>query len=70
MKYTKTIMREAKEHHQSDEFEFYADAERNGEISLKTYLKACALAGASKTEAKEWLKENYCRAGIKHLSPV
>lgn len=67
MKNTKTIMREAQEHHQADEFEFYADAERNGEISRKTYLRACIAAGAAPAEAGEWLRENYRRAGVEHL---
>lgn len=67
MKNTKTIMREAQEHHQDDEFRFYANAERNKEISRATYLRACMKAGAEKAEALEWLRENYQRAGIGHL---
>lgn len=70
MKQLKTILREAQENHQSDEFEFYCDAERTGEISLKTYFRACKEAGADKSEAKEYLRENYQRAGLKHLCPV
>lgn len=67
MKQLKTILREAQESHQDDEFEFYADAERTGEISRKTYFRACAAANASKSEAAEWLQENYQRAGVAHL---
>lgn len=67
MKQLKTILREAQEYHQADEFEFYADAERTGEISRETYFRACAAGNASRAEASEWLQENYQRAGIGHL---
>lgn len=67
MKSTKTIMREAQEFHQADEFEFFADAERHREISRATYLRACKAGGASRAEALEWLKENYQRAGVVHM---
>lgn len=70
MKHLKTILREAQENHQSDEFEFYCDAQRTGEISLNTYFRACIAANATRSEAREWLRENYQRAGIKHLCPV
>lgn len=70
MKQLKTILREAEENHQSDEFEFFADSERTGDISLKIYLRACQSANASRSEAKEWLRENYQRAGLSHLCPV
>ena len=67
MKQLKTILREAQENHQADEFEFYADAERTGEISRKTYFRACAAGDATHGDAAEWLRENYQRAGIAHL---
>lgn len=51
----------------SDEYEFYADAERRGEISRRVYFSACARAGLSRSEAKAALRENYQRAGIAHL---
>lgn len=70
MKYLKTILREAVECHQSDEYEYYADAQRTGEISLRTYFRACGAAEASRAEAAEWLRENYQRAGLSHLCPV
>lgn len=65
MKNTKTIMREAES--LSDECEFYADAERTGEISRRVYFAACSKAGFSRAEATEALRENYQRAGIAHL---
>ena len=67
MKQLKTILREAQEHHQDNEFGFYCDAERNGEISRTTYFRACKAADATKGEAAEWLHENYQRAGVAHL---
>ena len=67
MKRLKTILREAQKNHQADEFEFYCDAERNGEISRATYFRACKTAGAEKSEATKWLHENYQRAGVSHL---
>lgn len=67
MKTTKTILREVRELQIADEYEYYADAERTGEISRATYFRACALAGLTRTEAKECLRENYQRAGVAHL---
>lgn len=62
-----TIIREAQETHEDDEFSFYADAERRGEISRETYFRACKAGDASRAEAAEWLRENYQRAGVEHL---
>lgn len=67
MKQLKTILREAQENHQADEFEFFCDAERTGEISRATYFRACRAADATEDEAREWLRENYQRAGVAHL---
>jgi hypothetical protein len=65
MKNTKTIMQEAES--LSDEYEFYADAERRGEISRRVYYSACSKSGLTRKEATEVLRENYQRAGIAHL---
>lgn len=53
----------------NDECEYYADEERTGEISRRTYRRACGCAGMSKAEALASLRENYQRAGIGHLAP-
>jgi len=53
----------------SDPYEALADAERQGEISLRTYLRACA-AGDGLDGAAAALRENYKRAGVEHLCPV
>lgn len=66
MKNTKTIIREAQE--LSDEYEYYADCERRGEISRATYFRACATGdGLTHAQAESWLRENYQRAGVGHL---
>jgi hypothetical protein len=66
MKLLKTILAEAQE--MSDEYEFYADAERTGEISRNTFFRACAAGdGLTRAEAEACLKENYQRAGVAHL---
>ena len=67
---TTTILRLAQVHHQDNEFEFYASAERTGEITVRTYFRACEAADATHAEAAEWLRENYQRAGVSHLCPV
>lgn len=69
MKTLKTILSEASEN--TDPYEFYADAERVGDISLRTFFRACAAGdGLSYDGAAEVLRENYQRAGLNHLSPV
>jgi len=71
MKQLKTIIREAKVNHQSDEFEFFADAQRSGEISFATYIRACAVGdGLTHDSACAALRENYQRAGVGHLCPL
>lgn len=66
MKTLKTILKEASS--MSDEYEYYADAERTGEISRAVYLRACAAGdGLTKEEALKCLRENYQRAGRGHL---
>lgn len=67
MKQLKTILKEAQENHQSNEFEFFANSERSGEISRRTYYRVCRVAHASRDEASSWLRENYQRAGVAHL---
>jgi hypothetical protein len=65
MKQLKTILSEGEE--MSDEYDFYADAERTGEISRVIYVRACLAAGLSKSKALESLRKNYQRAGLSHL---
>ena len=67
MKQLKTILRESEP--RSDEHEFFADAERVGEISKAVYFRACASCGLTRQEARESLAENYQRAGLGHLFP-
>jgi hypothetical protein len=67
MKNLKTILKEVAKF--ADEYEALCDAERTGEISLRTYLRACAVMDADYANAMEWLRENYQRAGVGHLAP-
>lgn len=66
MKNLKTILKEAVG--MSDEYEFFADSERTGEISRAIYYRACATGdGMTASEADKVLRENYQRAGLAHL---
>lgn len=67
MKQAKTVIREADDLSLSDEYEYYAEQCRDGEISRATYYRACKMTGLSRSEAKETLKHSYDLAGLGHL---
>jgi len=67
MKNTQTILQEVQTLAIADEYEYYADAERSGEISRATYYRACEKAGLPHNKAVACLRENYQRAGLAHL---
>lgn len=66
-KRAKTIMQEADDLAVADEYDFYADAEREREISRATYYRVCAMTGLARQEAEECLLANYRRAGMEHM---
>lgn len=69
MKTLKTILREVPA--DGAEYEIYARMERAGEISLRTYIRACAAGdGLTADAATEVLRESYQRAGMAHLCAV
>lgn len=69
MKNLNTILRETE--HASDPYELLARSEKQGEISLNTFFRACAAGdGLTRNEAREVLREYYQRAGVSHLCPV
>lgn len=69
MKQLKTILAAVED--ASDPYELIAQAEKQGEISVNTFFRACATGdGLTRVEAKEVLREYYQRAGVAHLCPI